>query len=147
MTDIRGFSFPDELYYLVEKHVWIQPVHDGLVRMGLTPVAYALLRNSLVAISVRSRLLGQEVPRGRSVAMVESLKYNGPLSAPFAGVVVQANERVAADPSLAETDPYGSWIVEMRPHIWDPATDGLLTGPAAMTAYRALLDAQNITPV
>lgn len=147
MTDIRGFSFPDELYYLVEKHVWVQPVADGLVRVGLTPVAYALLRHSLVAISVRPRVLGQEVPRGRSVAMVESLKYNGPLSAPFAGVVVRANEPVTAEPSLAEADPYGSWIVEMRPHFWDPTADGLLTGAAAMAAYRALLEAQNITPV
>jgi len=146
MTDIRGFHFPDALYYLVEKHVWVQPVTDELVRVGLTPVAYALLRHSLVAISIRSQVLGREAPRGRSVAMVESLKYNGPLSAPFAGVVVQANERVTADPSLAEADPYGSWIVEMRPHAWDPAADGLLTGTAAMKAYRALLEAQNITP-
>lgn len=146
MTDIRGFSFPDELYYMVEKHVWVQPVTDGLVRVGLTPVAYALLRHSLVAISVRARVLGQEVPRGRSVAMVESLKYNGPLSAPFAGVVVRANELVTAEPSRAEADPYGSWIVEMRPHVWDPAADGLVTGAEAMTAYQALLEAQNITP-
>ncbi|OQA39710.1 MAG: Glycine cleavage system H protein [Chloroflexi bacterium ADurb.Bin325] len=146
MTEIRGFYFPDELYYLVEKHVWVQPIADGLARLGLTAVAYALLRRSLVAISVRPRVLGQEVARGRSVAMVESLKYNGPVLAPFDGVVVRANEQVAESPELAEADPYGSWIVEMRPRAWDPTAAGLLTGAAAMAAYRALLEAQNITP-
>lgn len=145
MTIIRGFDFPDELYYVVEKHVWVQPVGEGVVRVGMTPVAYRMLRNSLVAISVRQKLFGQEVARGKSVAMVESLKYNGPLSAPFTGVVVRANDAVTANPTLAETDPYGSWIVEMRPHVWNPAADGLLTGEAAMAAYRAWLQAADMT--
>ena len=145
MTEIRGFHFPEALYYLVEKHVWVEPVADGLVRVGLTPVAYTLLRNSLVAITVRQRVLGQLVMRGKSVAMVESLKYNGPVPAPFTGVVVRMNDQVAADPGLAEADPYGSWIVEMQPQVWDPAADGLLTGDAATAAYRALLESQNIT--
>ena len=98
MATIRGFEFPEDLYYLIEKHVWVKPIDGELVRLGLTPVAYRLLRNSLVAISVRPKTLGQEVPKGKTVAMVESLKYIGPLAAPFAGVVVRANEQLADDP-------------------------------------------------
>jgi glycine cleavage system H protein len=147
MATIRGFEFPEELYYLIEKHVWIKPMSDGLVRLGLTPVAYRLLRNSLVAISVRPKTLGQEVLRGKTVAMVESLKYIGPMPAPFTGVVVRANERLAADPDLAVADPYGEgWIAELRPADWGSAAAGVLTREAAMDAYRALLEAQNITP-
>ncbi len=146
MVQIRGFDFFEELYYFLDKHVWIKPLADGTTRLGMTPVAYWLLRNSLVAISVRPRVLGQAVPQGKSLAMVESLKYIGPLPAPFPGVVLRANERVQADPDLAVADPYGEgWIFEMAPLDWAAAAAGLLTGEAALTAYRALLEAQNIS--
>ncbi len=144
MATIHGFEFPDDRYYLVDKHVWCQPVADGLVRVGLTPVAYQMLKYSLVAISVRPKVIGQEVPAGRSVAMVESLKYNGPLAAPFTGVVVRANDLVA-DPERAAADPYGEgWIIEMRPADGDAALAALVIGDAALAAYQALLDAQNL---
>jgi len=61
MSIIRGLEFPDDLYYLIEKHVWVRPLEDGTVRLGLTPVAYKLLRNSIIAISVKSGILGQQV--------------------------------------------------------------------------------------
>ncbi len=144
MAAIHGFEFPEDRYYLVDKHVWCQPVEDGLVRVGLTPVAYQMLKYSLVAISVRPKVLGQEVPAGRSVAMLESLKYNGPLAAPFTGVVIRANSIVTDDPDRALADPYGDgWIVEMRPAAGEAALAALVTGEAALAAYRTLLDAQN----
>lgn len=145
MATIHGFDFPEDRYYLVDKHVWCQPVAGGLVRVGLTPVAYQMLKYSLVAISVRPKVVGQEVPAGRSVAMVESLKYNGPLSAPFAGTVVRANDLLADDPDRALADPYGDgWIVEMQPAEGEAALAGLPTGEAALAAYRALLESQGL---
>jgi glycine cleavage system H protein len=133
------------LYYLVEKHVWVRVLEDGKTQLGLTPVAYKMLRNSIVAISVKSTLLGQRVTKGKSLAMVESLKYIGPLSAPFDGVFVRGNDRLASDPDLAVADPYGEgWIAEMLPADWGAACQELLFGPAALAAYAALLDAQNI---
>lgn len=147
MATIRGFEFPEDLYYLIEKHVWVQFADGGPARLGLTSVAYRLLRNSLVAITVRPKTLGQEVPKGKTVAMVESLKYIGPLSAPFTGVVERANPQVADNPDLAVADPYGEgWIAELRPVDRESAAAGLLTGQAAMDAYRTLLEAQNLTP-
>ncbi len=77
--------------------------------------------------------------------MVESLKYIGPLSAPFDGIFLRGNERLASDPDPAVADPYGEgWIAEMQPEDWDLARRGLVTGPEALAAYQALLDAQNI---
>jgi len=146
MATLRGCFFPEDLYYLVEKHVWVKPLAGGLVRVGLTPVAYKQLRNTLVAISVRQRSVGQEVEQGRSVAMVESLKYNGALAAPFTGVLVRGNGQVGADPDLAPAYPYGAgWIVEMQPVDWEAARAGLLTGEAALAAYRRLLEAEKIS--
>jgi glycine cleavage system H protein len=148
MTTIRSFLLPDDLHYVVEKHVWIRFLDDGLARVGLTTVAYSLLRRSLVAISLRQKVLGQEVARGKSVAMVESLKYIGPVPAPFTGTVVRANDAVLAQASLAEADPYGAgWLVEMRPADSDSARASLPTGDAAMADYRALIESQNIVPL
>ena len=46
---------------------------------------------------------------------------------------------------MAAADPYGTgWIAELRTSDWESAAAGLLTGEAAMTAYQALLQAQNI---
>jgi glycine cleavage system H protein len=145
LTIIRGFELPDHLYYFIEKHVWIAPQDGGLARLGMTPIGYYLLHDTLVAISVQPKVLGAAVPKGRSIAMVESLKYIGPIPAPFAGVVERANEMVQVEPDLAAADPYGAgWVAELRTDDWDAAAAGLLTGEAAMTAYRALLTAQNI---
>jgi glycine cleavage system H protein len=146
MAIIQGFEFPEDLYYLIEKHVWVRLAEDGTAQLGLTPVAYKLLRDSVVAISVKSGLVGQQVAKGKSLAMVESLKYIGPLSAPFDGMFLQGNERLASEPDLAIADPYGEgWIAIMRPADWDAARQYLVTGTAALAAYQALLSARNIS--
>ncbi len=145
MALIRGFNLPDDLYYLVEKHVWVAAPVSAVCRVGLTPVAYQLLRHSLVAISVKESVIGKEVAKGKSVAMIESLKFIGPLPAPFTGVVLRANPRLAAEPSIAEQDPYGEgWIVEMSATDWPEAAAGLVTGEAGLAEYRKLLESQNI---
>ncbi len=146
MTIIRGFELPDHLYYFIEKHVWIAPRGDGLARLGMTTVGYHLLRDTLVAISIQQKVMGTAVPKGKSIAMVESLKYIGPIPAPFAGVVERANEMVQKEPDLAAADPYGAgWVAELRASDWETAAAGLLTGEAAMAAYGKLLTAQNIS--
>lgn len=145
MALIRGFDLPDDLYYLVEKHVWTTAPVEGVSRVGMTPVAYQLLRHSLVAISVKASVIGKEVAKGKSVAMIESLKFIGPLPAPFTGVVLRANPLLDGDPSIAERDPYGEgWIVEMTTPDWEAAAAGLVTGEAGLAAYRKLLESQNI---
>ena len=144
MATLRGIEFPEDLFYLVEKHVWAAPAAGGVVRLGLTPVGYSLLRNSLVAISIQSGQLGKHVDRGKSIAMVESLKYIGPLAAPFAGVLVRGNAQVEANPDLAAADPYGEgWIAEMQPDDWESARAELVTGEAAMAAYSQWLESQS----
>lgn len=146
MSIIHGFEFPEELYYLIEKHVWVRLLEDGTAQLGLTPIAYRLLRNSIIAISLKTGSLGMQVAAGRSLAMVESLKYIGPLAAPFEGVFLRGNDRLAHDPDLAVADPYGEgWIAEMRPTDWDTARRALVTGSPALAAYQAFLDAQNIS--
>lgn len=145
MAVIRGWEFPEDLYYQIEKHVWVKPLSSGVVRLGLTPVGYELLRNSLIAISVRQKQIGMPVPKGKSLAMVESLKYIGPLAAPVSGILVRANGRVVADPDLAPADPYGEgWIAEMQPSAWEDEKQALVTGETAITAYEKWLNTEKI---
>jgi glycine cleavage system H protein len=146
MAVISGYEFPDDLYYEVDKHVWVRLIPGGAAQLGLTPVAYDLLRNSIVAITVKSALVGQQVTKGKSLAMVESLKYIGPLAAPFDGVLLRLNDRLAADPDLAAADPYGEgWIAEMLPSDWTAASRELVSGSAAEVAYTALLKDQGLS--
>ncbi len=144
MAVIKGWDFPEDLYYQIEKHVWVRPLGARL-QVGLTPVGYELLRHTLTAISVREKNIGQVIQKGRSIAMVESLKYIGPLAAPVTGILLRGNERVQADPDAAVADPYGDgWIAEMQPLDWENDQAGLLTGEAAMAAYEKWLSQEKI---
>jgi glycine cleavage system H protein len=146
MASIRNCDVREDLYYLVNQHVWALPVGEGRVRVGLTPAGYAVLRHSLVAVALREHNIGKLVPKGKSIALVESLKYIGPVPAPFSGILLCGNERVEADPDLAMNDPYGDgWIAEMQPEDWSVAAAAMLTGEAAVAAYRALLESLNIS--
>ena len=146
MGTIRGCHLPDDLYYYAEKHVWAKPLGDGLVRVGMDAVAVKLSGGKLTALTVKAKNIGTEVVKGKSLAIVESSKYVGPVPAPVTGVVERANDKLAADPNLAVRDPYGEgWIAEMRAGQWEAEKAGLLFGPEGLAAYQAQLEAQNIT--
>ena len=146
MTRIRNCYVPEDLYYAVAQHVWARPLGAGRVRLGLTSAGYAVLLNSVVAVDLQEGSLGQPVQKGRSIAMIESMKYIGPVAAPFSGVLLCSNPAVEADPELAMRDPYGEgWIAEMAPDDWESAAAEMLTGEAAVAAYRSLLETLNLS--
>ena len=146
MTTVKGCNLPDDLYYLVEKHVWAKPMDNGVVRVGITAVAAKLSGGKLAAITVKAKNLGQEVKQGKSLATVESSKFVGPVPAPVTGVLLRANEKLANDPNLAVADPYGEgWVAEMQPADWEGEKGTLVTGSAGIAAYQAKLEADNIS--
>ena len=146
MTIIRGCDLPEELYYLVEKHVWARPVDGGLLRVGMTSVAGKLSGGKLAAVTVKAKNIGQEIKQGKSLATVESSKFVGPVPAPVTGVLVRANDKLAANPNLAIADPYGEgWIAEIKPAAWDAEKGGLATGAAGVAAYQAKLEADGVS--
>jgi len=146
MATIRGCELPEDLYYYVDKHIWVKPLADDLVRVGMNTVAGKLAGGNLIAVTVSKRKLGKEVKQGKSIATLESSKYVGPVPAPVTGVLVRGNDKLASDPNLTITDPYGDgWIAEMQPTAWDAEKDGLLTGPEGLKAYQAKLEAEDIS--
>jgi glycine cleavage system H protein len=146
MGKINGCDLPDDLYYFAEKHVYAKPMGSGIVRVGMNTVAGKLAGGKLNAVTVRAKNIGAEIPSGRSVATVESSKYVGPVPAPVSGVLKRANDKLASDPNLAISDPYGEgWIVELEAGRWEAEKANLLTGPDGLAAYKAKLEAEKIS--
>jgi glycine cleavage system H protein len=141
LTTVRGCNIPDDLHYLVEKHVWARR-DDDLVTVGLTDVAQNLAK---AILSVSLKKPGKKVVKGKSVATVESSKWVGPVPSPVTGEVVEVNEAVASTPGTINTDPYGEgWIARLRPDDWEADAGDLVTGSAGVEAYERFLDAEGI---
>jgi len=146
MTTIRGCNLPEDVFYLVEKHVWAKQAADGMVRVGMTAVAAKLSGGKLAAVTVRKKNIGQPIAQGKSVATIESSKYVGPVSAPVSGTLIRGNDKLEADPNLAISDPYGEgWIAEMQPSAWETEVTGLETGATGIAKYQAKLEADGIS--
>jgi glycine cleavage system H protein len=146
MADVRGCNLPEDLYYLIDKHVWAKPMKDGIIRVGMTAVAAKLSGEKLAAVTIKTRAVGQEVAQGKSVATVESSKFVGPVPAPVTGVLVRGNDKLASDPNLVTRDPYGEgWIAEMKPSNWDGEKSNLATGAEGLAAYQKKLEAEDIS--
>ena len=83
MATVSNCNLPEDLYYVVEKHVWARH-EDGVVTVGLTDVAQNLAKG---IISVSPKKVGRKVEAGKSVATVESSKWVGPVPCPVAGEI------------------------------------------------------------
>jgi glycine cleavage system H protein len=143
MAVVRGCNLPEDVYYLVDKHVWAKAAEGGAMRVGMTAVAAKLSGGKLAAVTVRKKNLGQSVAQGKSVATVESSKYVGPVAAPISGTLLRGNDKLEADPNLAVTDPYGEgWIAEIQPSAWESEKAFLVTGAEGIAKYQAKLEAE-----
>jgi glycine cleavage system H protein len=142
MTTVNNCNLPEDLYYVVAKHVWARREGE-LVTVGMTDVAQSLAKK---IIAVTPKAPGKAVQKGRNIATVESGKWVGPVPAPVSGEIVAVNDALTATPGLINSDPYGAgWVARLRPSDWDADAVDLATGPEGIEAYREFLDAQGIT--
>ncbi|RDH79945.1 glycine cleavage system protein H [Mycolicibacterium moriokaense] len=142
MADVRNCNLPEDVYYLVEKHVWARQVL-GVIEIGLTDVAQNLAKT---IISVTPKKVGRKLRAEQSVATVESGKWVGPVPCPVAGVLVEVNTELVAHPGLLNTDPYGAgWVARIEPDDWDTDSANLVTGAEAMAAYAEFLEREGIS--
>ena len=142
MATIFNCNLPEDLYYLVDKHVWLRPAPGGPVTVGINDVARHLA-GTIVAVTPKKA--GRAVPKGQSVATIESSKWVGPVPAPVSGEIIEVNESVRKNPRLVNEDPYGAgWLVKLRPSAWDADSAGLVTGSAGLETYRAFLEREGI---
>jgi len=142
MALVNNCDLPEDLHYLMDKHVWARPSGDGPVTVGIDAVA-CHLAGTIVAVTPKKA--GRAAPKGQSLATIESSKWVGPVPAPVSGEIVEVNEAVRRNPRLVNDDPYGAgWLVKLRPSAWDADSVDLVTGSAGLDAYRALLEREGI---
>ncbi len=138
-TSHRGCDIPPELLYDIERDVWIRPLEDGTLSMGMTDPAQTRAGRFL---HILFKKVGRHLEAGQSAATIETAKWAGPFPTPVAGTLVETNdEAYRADILLANRDPYRSgWMVRLEPDQWPTATTELLTGPEAVARYRSRID-------
>lgn len=141
MAEVNRCRIPEDLYYWVEKHVWARLDGDEVV-VGMTDPAQKLAGKILY---VNPKKAGKAVEKGQSVGTVESAKYVGPVPAPFTGEIVAVNDDVKKSGQTVNNDPYGSgWVARIKPSKLQEELPDLVSGAAAVEAYRAKLVADNI---
>ena len=141
MTTVRGCNIPEDLHYLVDKHVWARVDGEEIV-VGLSDVAQRL---SKTVVSVTLKSAGKQVAKGKSLATVESSKWVGPVPSPVTGEIVAVNQALAGAPGTLNRDPYGDgWIARIRPEDWAADSQALVTGAPGVEAYQRFLEAEGI---
>jgi glycine cleavage system H protein len=142
VATVSNCDLPEDLYYVVEKHVWAR-YEDGVVTVGLTDVAQNLAKG---IISVSPKKVGKAVQAGKSVATVESSKWVGPVPSPVNGEIIEINEAAVADPGVVNREPYGGgWIAKVRAENWEAESAALATGEAGVAEYAAFLEQEGIS--
>lgn len=131
MALVQGREYPEHLYYDLENQIWYEPLADGTIRAGFTPIAIELAGDVLVFTPKR---VGKDFEAQRSFATIECGKWVGAARAAFDGAVVASNEALVRRPKLLNEDAFGAgWMLIVRPNSpnWSPnLVPGSEVGPA-----------------
>ena len=136
MAKVQDYDFPEHLLYDLENQIWYEPLSDGTIRAGFTPLAMALAGEVLVFTPKR---IGRDFEKGRYFATIECGKWIGSARAAFNGVVLGHNERLMKKPELLNEDAFGAaWmlIVRSTDENW---RDALITGSGVAQAFEEWL--------
>jgi len=140
--NILGFSYPDELYYWLERDMWARRLPDGLVQVGITAFGVHI---SGAFFMCRPKTVGTVVEQGQTIAVVELNKSVVTVKTPVAGTVRAVNPLLEARPELIETDPYGEgWLVQIEPSRWEADLAVLHHGAALPAAAERRMRLENL---
>ncbi|NRT58535.1 glycine cleavage system protein GcvH [Sphaerotilus uruguayifluvii] len=112
-------------------HEWIDATDTAAAIVGITVHAQDALGD---VVFVDLPAVGATFAKGDIAGVVESVKAAADVYAPLSGEIVEVNEALRDDPSLANTDPLkAGWFFKIK--VSDAAElDGLMDA----TAYDAL---------
>lgn len=115
-----------------EDHEWLR-IEDAIATVGITMHAQDALGD---VVFVELPALGQELARQEVAGVIESVKAAADLFMPLSGEIVERNQALLDDPSLANTDPQGAgWLFKLR--LSQPAELDTLLDEAAYQAIVA----------
>jgi glycine cleavage system H protein len=111
-------------------HEWINAADPAAAVVGITVHAQDALGD---VVFVDLPAVGTTFAQGDVAGVVESVKAAADVYMPVAGEIVEVNEALRADPSLANSDPLGAgWFFKVK-----LADAGQLDGLMDETAYTA----------
>jgi len=116
--------YPADCKY-TKDHEWIR-IDGAAGRIGITDFAQKQL-GDVVFLDLPQ--VGRTLKQGEAFGTVESVKAVSELYSPVSGEVVAVNTGLADKPETVNTDPHGSWMVEIR-----------LSAPAELDALLAVAD-------
>jgi glycine cleavage system H protein len=107
-------------------HEWINIEDHEAAAVGITLHAQEALGD---VVFVDLPTVGKQYRLGEVAGVVESVKAAADINMPVSGEVVEVNEALRADPSLANSDPMGNgWFFKV--HVTNMGEfDQLMDGP------------------
>ena len=115
-----------------EDHEWLK-IEGDIATVGITTHAQDALGD---VVFVELPEIGRGYAQKDTAGVVESVKAAADVYMPVSGEVVEVNEALRDDPSLANSDPQGAgWFFKVR--LAEPALVAALMDEAAYTAFSA----------
>lgn len=103
-------TYPDNFRYTRE-HEWVR-VEGEIGTIGITDHAQHEL-GDIVFVDLPKA--GTTAAQGKTIGSVESVKAVSDIYSPVSGEVIEANQQLADNPELLNTDPHGdAWLVRVR---------------------------------
>lgn len=121
----QQYRFPAELYYAGQGRLWVR-LEGETAAIGLSELALETF-GDLAYVSLSKA--GTLIARGQVIGSLEAAKMVDDLVAPLSGEIIACNEVVQRDPGFINADPYGAWLVKIKPSAWDKDREALLHGP------------------
>ena len=110
MKEPQELHLPDTIRY-TRDHEWAA-MTGATARIGVSDYAQDQLGD---IVYVEMPEVGESFDRGETFGTLESVKAVSELYMPLAGEVVAVNDALVDAPELINRDPYGNWIIEIRP--------------------------------
>lgn len=103
-------NVPENLMY-TEDHVWVK-IEGEEASAGITDFAQDKL-GDIIYVDIGTE--GESVEFSEVFGTVESVKTDSDLFMPVTGEVLKANPKLADEPELVNSDPYGEgWMVKIK---------------------------------
>jgi len=118
-------NFPADLRYTKE-HEWLK-LEGDTATIGITEFAQSEL-GDIVYVEIES--VGKTLAADQVFGSVEAVKTVSDLFLPVAGTITALNPKLAVNPELVNTDPYGEgWMIKLK--VTDiAAVEKLMDAPA-----------------
>ena len=125
-------QLPGDLRY-TKDHEWIK-IEGDVATVGITAFAQSELGD---VTYVEVPQVGQQLSKGESFGVVESVKAVSDIYAPMSGEVIAVNDALVDEPETVNASPYErAWMIKLR--LQDPGEAESLLGAAE---YEQLIQA------